>query len=328
MPIKGFSNIEEQEIDKVEKVYGIISKCTNLGFENKLIIKNKTKIPYICDKTGIEYHILWGSLRTSIKEKHFIDMDNYIIQESTNGATVEDICKKHDLERKSVIEFFRRNNISYKSRLSPQLTQAQINFIKENYPKYGVRYCLVHLNITRHMLSKCIEQLNIRKHSIFYEEGYTRCYVCRQVKLFKYFSSEYHNNTKYGLCFECAEKSNINRLYLKSLPVEKQRKLTIYSLLRSTVARAKKKNLKHNIDYKWIDENFKDKCPVLNIEYVMCSGTACDASPSVDRINNDLGYTKDNCIIVCRKVNAMKLNGTVAELFKIAYFYEKLIKII
>jgi hypothetical protein len=54
-------------------------------------------------------------------------------------------------------------------------------------------------------------------------------------------------------------------------------------------------------------------CPYLNIT---------DFSPSIDRINNNLGYVKNNIIVVSTKSNMMKSNLSLEEIIKINENYD------
>ena len=63
-----------------------------------------------------------------------------------------------------------------------------------------------------------------------------------------------------------------------------------------------------------------DICPILGIALNMNSGRsgAYKNSPSLDRIDNDKGYTKDNIWVISQKANAMKGSATKEELIKFA----------
>lgn len=63
-----------------------------------------------------------------------------------------------------------------------------------------------------------------------------------------------------------------------------------------------------------------DVCPVLGIEINMNSGKpgAYRNSPSLDRIDNSKGYTKDNVQVISQLANAMKCHASVKELQKFA----------
>jgi hypothetical protein len=53
------------------------------------------------------------------------------------------------------------------------------------------------------------------------------------------------------------------------------------------------------------------------------NGKATDNSPSLDRINPELGYIPGNCAIMCNKANRIKNNGTALEHRLIADWLER-----
>lgn len=63
-----------------------------------------------------------------------------------------------------------------------------------------------------------------------------------------------------------------------------------------------------------------DVCPILGIKLNMNSGKsgAYRNSPSLDRIDNSKGYTKDNIQVISQLANAMKCHATNEELHKFA----------
>jgi len=70
-------------------------------------------------------------------------------------------------------------------------------------------------------------------------------------------------------------------------------------------------------------------CPVLGIRLESGLGQGRpkwdrDRSPSLDRIDNDRGYTPDNVIVVSHKANRLKSNATVDDLVAVASFYRRL----
>jgi hypothetical protein len=64
-------------------------------------------------------------------------------------------------------------------------------------------------------------------------------------------------------------------------------------------------------------------CPVLGIPLSVRPGRGRrqDDSPSVDRIDNSKGYTRNNIVIVSLRANRLKADASVTELSKIARFY-------
>jgi len=74
-----------------------------------------------------------------------------------------------------------------------------------------------------------------------------------------------------------------------------------------------------------------EKCPVLGIPLKSAYGQSSrrigydrDCAPSVDRIDNSRGYTRDNIIVVSFKANRIKSNASVDELEAVANFYRRL----
>ncbi len=58
---------------------------------------------------------------------------------------------------------------------------------------------------------------------------------------------------------------------------------------------------------------FPEKCPVLGITLDYFAKKTCEASPSIDRVNSDLGYTKDNSCVISFKANTIKNSGNALE---------------
>ena len=55
-------------------------------------------------------------------------------------------------------------------------------------------------------------------------------------------------------------------------------------------------------------------CPVLGLKLERNIGIPNHNSPSVDRFDNDKGYTKDNIRIISSRANTLKNDSTIAEL--------------
>jgi hypothetical protein len=92
-------------------------------------------------------------------------------------------------------------------------------------------------------------------------------------------------------------------------------------LLEASKDRARKKGLKHTITLN--DIKIPSVCPVLGIPLKPGIGNPTHNSPSIDRIDNNKGYTPDNIVIVSWRVNDLKRNSTIDELEKIVSFYKK-----
>jgi hypothetical protein len=96
-------------------------------------------------------------------------------------------------------------------------------------------------------------------------------------------------------------------------------------LLKTSLHRAKTKGMEHTL--KLEDIKIPENCPVLGIPllYEKSNGMPRHNSPSIDRIDNTRGYTKDNIVIVSRRANVLKNDASVEELKKIVIFYDNLI---
>lgn len=55
-------------------------------------------------------------------------------------------------------------------------------------------------------------------------------------------------------------------------------------------------------------------CPVLGIPIRVQGGKVSDNSPSIDRINGDLGYVRGNVRVISFRANSLKSNATPEEL--------------
>lgn len=64
-------------------------------------------------------------------------------------------------------------------------------------------------------------------------------------------------------------------------------------------------------------------CPVLGIPLHREDKSTWMNAPSIDRIKNTEGYTKENIIIVSRRANILKRDATIDELILIAQFYSQ-----
>ena len=65
-------------------------------------------------------------------------------------------------------------------------------------------------------------------------------------------------------------------------------------------------------------------CPALGIPIIVSSGKCTANSPSLDRIDNSMGYVRGNVIVVSHRANTIKSDTSVDELRRVAEFYEHL----
>jgi hypothetical protein len=84
--------------------------------------------------------------------------------------------------------------------------------------------------------------------------------------------------------------------------------------------RAKVGNFVYDLTEEWAKERWTGRCEMTGIEFQLGLATADVRmfAPSVDRIKPQLGYTRENCRFILFAVNAMKQDGTDADVFRIA----------
>jgi hypothetical protein len=97
---------------------------------------------------------------------------------------------------------------------------------------------------------------------------------------------------------------------------------TVTNLLCGAKDRAKIRKLQINLDRKWVEERLAPlKCEVTGIDLVLTRQSGYSHSPfrpSIDRIDNTKGYTKDNCRIVCVIYNKAKSDYNDEDVIKMA----------
>lgn len=89
-------------------------------------------------------------------------------------------------------------------------------------------------------------------------------------------------------------------------------KTPLYLLWTSASHRAKAKGMEFSIDFE--DLVVPDVCPVLGIPLQHSQGKHKDGSPSLDRLDNSKGYTKENTWIISRRANVLKNDASLEEL--------------
>lgn len=95
------------------------------------------------------------------------------------------------------------------------------------------------------------------------------------------------------------------------------------------LGRCKKRAREFNLecDIELDDIVIPEVCPVLNIPLVRGKKKARINSPSVDRIDPNKGYTKDNIQIISNLANMMKNNASPEQLIKFAEWVLKTYKL-
>lgn len=92
-------------------------------------------------------------------------------------------------------------------------------------------------------------------------------------------------------------------------------------LVKNAGRRAQKSGLEFSItvdDLKW-----PTHCPVLGIELNYDGGRGAagrDNSPSLDRWNNEVGYTPHNTVVISFRANSLKRDASADEVKRVAYY--------
>jgi hypothetical protein len=131
------------------------------------------------------------------------------------------------------------------------------------------------------------------------------CKQCRDI-----FSLKYRNENRQVYNEYCRIKKK------ESYSKEKRRTQYVNNIIRemyhAAKTRAKNKNIPFTITIK--DVIMTEKCPVFNIPFDYENKMF---SPTLDRINNELGYIPGNVKVISAKANRLKSNGTIQDFLKI-----------
>jgi predicted nucleic acid-binding Zn-ribbon protein len=139
-------------------------------------------------------------------------------------------------------------------------------------------------------------ELERNREGFLVSETHRECTVCGTI---------FKKSSKMTLCKTC------NSARVKSQTPE-------WKMHQRAKQRAKDSGREFNLKVE--DIVIPDVCPILGIPLNMNSGKsgAYRNSPSLDRIDNSRGYTKDNIQVVSQLANAMKCHATNEELHKFA----------
>lgn len=95
-----------------------------------------------------------------------------------------------------------------------------------------------------------------------------------------------------------------------------------YTIWSSARMRAKRDNIEFTI--KPEDVVIPEYCPYIGCKIVPHGNRTEGYGASIDRIDNNKGYTKDNIIVCSLRANRLKSNGTVEEFKKIISYLDTL----
>jgi len=98
---------------------------------------------------------------------------------------------------------------------------------------------------------------------------------------------------------------------------------TTQGLLRRAAYRAKQQGLSFSLEEG--DIPIPERCPVLGVPIKVGQGRGRVASanaPSLDRVNNNEGYTKENTRVISSRANSLKSDGSLEEFRAIVKYME------
>lgn len=150
------------------------------------------------------------------------------------------------------------------------------------------------------------------------------CFKCKVEKSLESFNKD--SSRKDGVSYRCRECSKIkdrNIDYKKKYAkhrienLQRQKKYRIIpeirlaGLLSQAKRRPKSKKLGFDLDLEWILNEYNKRngcCSLTGIRFTLLNNDPGKRyqfpySPSIDRIDSNKGYTKDNCRLVCAIVN-------------------------
>lgn len=171
--------------------------------------------------------------------------------------------------------------------------------------------------------SVCKECENKRLVKDNWKDGLLKCHICG-----KYFpESTFHkvgNSKKYSYrnnrdnrCPQC--KSIQNKHNREKFSDNEKLKSILYNRLYGAKDRATKNKIEFNISIEdllslWNSQN--GLCAISNVPMTFCLDNGRTfTNVSIDRINPNLGYIKENIQLVCMAVNQMKSDMSLEELY-------------
>lgn len=147
----------------------------------------------------------------------------------------------------------------------------------------------------------------------FLDQSKKRCNKCLNFRRrIEFYPNKYADDGLCGACIDCSQKMVISYRFKNKEKV----------LLAGAKKRAIKENLEFNLSI--TDIVLPETCPVFGIPMQMHTGKPGPDSFSIDRIDPNRGYTKDNIQIICLRANKIKSDATLEELETIVMYLKKL----
>lgn len=157
-----------------------------------------------------------------------------------------------------------------------------------------------------------------------YHEETRQCINCGNTWVVEVKNNTHNSKIKY-FCSECnvklqrKDKDKICRLKVEGFhEKEKEDRRLSYkrNIIHNMISNAKERALKKNLDFNLEDNdiNIPELCPLLQVPFILGEKGNYEYTPTIDRIDNTKGYTKDNIWVITKKANSMKNSATLDEL--------------
>jgi hypothetical protein len=154
------------------------------------------------------------------------------------------------------------------------------------------------------------------------------CNKCNELKpLFEFTSNKASKDGLQSRCKECDKKYQAERRknnkestleYARNYQAKRRENFDyrLQMLLNSSKQRAETKGREHSITLQDIKDLYPvdGKCPVFGFDLQFNSAGFRETSPSIDRIDSNKGYTRDNIQIISWKANRLKAYATIEDL--------------
>jgi hypothetical protein len=117
-----------------------------------------------------------------------------------------------------------------------------------------------------------------------------------------------------------------NREKINAYNTKYRKENAIKTMLNTARQRAKKMGIEFTITWHDVPRHMPTVCPWLGIPLRLSSRRFDDNSPSLDRIDNRLGYVPGNVIIISLRANRIKSDATAEEVLKVGRAMRKLVQ--
>ena len=143
-----------------------------------------------------------------------------------------------------------------------------------------------------------------------------KCITCQVVKNIEEFNIvKTRNNQIQSKCKKCCNKyaCERNRIKIKIVGT--------YNWYYRRFYRIKKSAIRRKLKFELSFEEWKELYDTKDCFYCLEPTTF----KSIDRVNNNLGYSVENCVMACHECNSLKSNYSKEEVIKLIKIYKKIL---